>query len=85
MSMRNIILKQSDGEDGIEDVAIDLCNSPIKDATGWADAPEGAKEFYAVTSSGLVRRPCLILKNEEGNMTELHTITAKKMQNQSLF
>ncbi len=66
MSMTNIILKQSDGEDGIEDVAVDLCNSPIKDATGWADAPEGAKEFYVVTSSGLVRRPCLILKNEDG-------------------
>ncbi len=66
MSMTNIILKQSDGEDGIEDVAIDLCNSPIKDAAGWADAPEGAKEFYVVTSDGLVRRPCLILKNEDG-------------------
>ena len=52
MSMTNIILKQSDGEDGIEDVAIDLCNSPIKDAAGWADAPEGAKEFYVVTSDG---------------------------------
>ena len=59
MSMTNIILKQSDGEDGIEDVAVDLCNSPIKDAAGWADAPEGAKEFYVVTSSGLVRS-CLL-------------------------
>lgn len=66
MSMRNIILKQSDGEDGIEDVPIDLCNSPVKEAKGWADAPEDAKEFYVVTSSGLVRRPCLILKNENG-------------------
>ena len=66
MSMRNIILKQSDGEDGIEDVAVDLCNSPIKDATGWADAPAGAKEFYCVTSDGLVRRPCLILQNDAG-------------------
>lgn len=66
MSMRNIIFKHSDGEDGIEDVAVDLCNSPIKDAVGWADAPEGAKEFYCVTSDGLVRRPCLILKNDAG-------------------
>ena len=66
MSMRNIILKQSDGEDGIDAVKLDLCNSPIKDAHGWADAPEGAKEFYVVTSKGLVRRPCLILKNEDG-------------------
>lgn len=64
--MRNIILKHSDGEDGIEEVLIDLCNSPIKDATGWIDAPEDAKEFYVVTSNGVVRRPCLILKNEDG-------------------
>ena len=64
--MTNIIFKHSDGEDGIEDTAADICNSPIKPATGWADAPEGAKEFYVVTSDGLVRRPCLILKNEAG-------------------
>lgn len=55
MSMRNIIFKHSDGEDGIEDVAVDLCNSPIKDAAGWADAPADAKEFYCVTSDGLIR------------------------------
>lgn len=66
MSMRNIILTHSDGEDGIEDVPVDLCNSPIKEATGWTDAPEGAKEFYVITSNGVVRRPCLVLKNEEG-------------------
>ena len=66
MIMRNIIFKHSDGEDGIEDVAVDLCNSPIKDAAGWADAPADAKEFYCVTSDGLIRRPCLILKNEAG-------------------
>ncbi len=66
MSMQNIIMKHSDGEDGVEDTAADICNSPIKPATGWADAPEDAKEFYVVTSDGLVRRPCLILKNEAG-------------------
>ena len=66
MSMRNIILSQSDGEDGIDAVKLDLCNSPIKDAKGWANAPEDAKEFYVITSEGRVRRPCLILKNEDG-------------------
>ncbi len=78
MSMRNIILKQSDGEDGLEDVVADLCNSPIKDATGWADAPEGAKEFYVITSKGLVRRPCLILKNEEGKYDRVAYYHSKK-------
>ncbi len=78
MSMRNIILKQSDGEDGIEDVPIDLCNSPIKEAKGWEDAPEGAKEFYVVTSNGVVRRPCLILKNEEGKYDRVAYYHSKK-------
>ena len=66
MSMRNIILKQSDGEDGIDAVKLDLCNSPIKPAKGWANALAYAKEFYVLTSKGRVRRPCLILKNEDG-------------------
>ena len=78
MSMRNIILKQSDGEDGIEDVPIDLCNSPVKEAKGWTDAPEGAKEFYVVTSNGVVRRPCLILKNEEGKYDRVAYYHSKK-------
>lgn len=45
MSMRNLILKQSDGEDGVEDVPFDICNSPIKEATGWANAPEWRKRI----------------------------------------
>ncbi len=78
LSMRNIILKQSDGEDGVGDAPLDLCNSPIKDATGWDNAPEGAKEFYVVTSNGLVRRPCLILKNEDGKYDRVAYYHSKK-------
>jgi len=80
MSMRNIILKQSDGEDGIEDVSIDLCNSPVKEAKGWTDAPEGAKEFYVVTSNGVVAS---FLKTKKENMTAWLTTTARKIRNQS--
>lgn len=78
MSMRNIILSQSDGEDGIDAVKLDLCNSPIKEAKGWANAPEGAKEFYVITSEGRVRRPCLILKNEEGIYDRIAYYHSKK-------
>lgn len=78
MSMRNIILSQADGEDGLEDIPIDLCNSPIKEAKGWADAPEGAKEFYVITSNGLVRRPCLVLKNEDGDYDRVAYYHSKK-------
>ena len=44
----------------------DYIDTPIKDAKGWADAPAGAKEFTIYTSGGLVRRPALILKGENG-------------------
>lgn len=40
--------------------------SPIKDAVGWAAAPEGAKEFSIYLCKGLIRRLGLILKNEQG-------------------
>ncbi len=45
---------------------VDMVQSPIKPATGWADAPEGAKEFNLLLSQGLIRRPALILRNEQG-------------------
>lgn len=45
---------------------INLVQSPIKPATGWLNAPEDAKEFTVLLSEGLIRRPALILKNEEG-------------------
>ncbi|MBO5140004.1 MAG: alkaline phosphatase family protein [Peptococcaceae bacterium] len=46
--------------------AVNTCVSPIKDAKGWASAPEGAKEFSIYLCKGLVRRVGLILKNEAG-------------------
>lgn len=47
-------------------VAYDIVNSPLKEAQGWVNAPEGAKEFTILTSGGIMRRPALILKNAAG-------------------
>lgn len=47
-------------------ITVNVCNSPIKAAHGWANAPTDAKEFTIITSAGFVHRPCLILKNENG-------------------
>ena len=47
-------------------INLDYINSPIKEPSGWTSCPEGAKEFTIITSSGYVRRPALILKNEAG-------------------
>ncbi len=44
----------------------DMIQSPIKPASGWTNAPVDAKEFTVLFSKGLIRRPGLILKNNEG-------------------
>ena len=64
-------------------VAYDIINSPLKDAEKWADAPEGAKEFTVLTSGGIVRRPALMLKNEEGKYDRVAIYKNKKALNQS--
>ena len=56
----------------------DITNSPIKEANGWANAPEDAKEFTMLTSNGYVRRPCLILKNEDGIYDSVAIYKSKK-------
>lgn len=52
--------------------------SPIKPATGWASAPEDAKEFVLLLSKGLVRRVGLILKNENGIYDTVKIYKSKK-------
>lgn len=56
----------------------DVVNSPIKEAKGWANAPEGAKEFTLLTSGGYTRRPCLILKNDAGIYDRVAVYKTKK-------
>lgn len=59
-------------------ITVDVCNSPIKPAQGWADAPKDAKEFTLLTSGGFTRRPCLILKNEQGIYDRVALYKSKK-------
>jgi Uncharacterized conserved protein len=76
---RNLELTLEDtGDIAVEKMAFDLVNSPIKEATGWENAPEGAKEFTIVNSKGLVRRPALILKNENGEYERVAVYKSKK-------
>lgn len=60
------------------EVLINVAVSPIKDAYGWAKAPEDAKEFTLLTSGGLLRRPCLILKNADGIYDRVEIYRSKK-------
>lgn len=61
--------------------ALDAVFSPIKPASGWKKMPEGAKEFTILLSKGLIRRPCLILKNEEGVYDTVEVYKSKKDEN----
>lgn len=57
---------------------IDAVQSPIKPATGWANAPTDAKESVLLLSRGLIRRPVLLLKNAQGVYDSLAVYKSKK-------
>ncbi len=77
--IRTYVMDDNDTEIVIgSKVAYDIVNSPLKDAKGWKNAPEGAKEFTIITSSGVTRRPALILKNEAGEYDRVAIYKNKK-------
>ncbi len=63
---------------GACNVAINVCQSPLKSPVNWLDAPEGAKEFTMLLSKGLISRPCLALKNEAGIYDKVAIYKSKK-------
>lgn len=59
---------------------IDMVQSYIKPANGWAEAPAEAKETVLLLSRGLIRRPALLLKNAQGIYDKLAIYKNKKAQ-----
>ena len=60
-------------------VPFDKIESPISEPKKWAkELPEGALEFIVYTAGGQLRRPCLILKNEQGIYDTVEVYRAKK-------
>jgi len=78
--VQNIILTDADGEAGLSQVPYNGVVSPIKDANGWVNAPDDAKEFVILFSNGLIRRPALILKNENGVYDKVAVYRSKKAE-----
>ncbi|UWG98421.1 alkaline phosphatase family protein [Dehalobacter sp. DCM] len=76
--MKNLIVFPEDGKEGGTDAPFDAAVSPIIDPKGWENAPEGAKEFYAMFAGGLIRRPCLLLKNDAGVYDRIALYKSKK-------
>ena len=62
-----IVNPNKDGQGGSHMIPADIAFSSIKPAEKWAnEVPADAKEFVLLLSGGLLRRPCLVLKGENG-------------------
>lgn len=77
-SVSNIMLTLEDGEFSVENSPYNTSQAPLKDPHGWVNAPEGAKEFVAEICNGLLRRPCLLLKNDSGEYDTIAMYRSKK-------
>ena len=62
----------------LADFPTSLSMSPIADADGWANAPEGAKEFTIYYNFGRELRPALILKNANGEYDKVAVYASKE-------
>jgi len=78
--LRNLIIDhKNDGTYGyMVNQKAHIAQTPIKPAKGWADAPEDAKELTVLLSKGLIRRPALVLKNEDGVYDKVAIYKSKK-------
>lgn len=65
---------------GMSKQSLDISLGAIKPAHGWANAPADAKESTILFSRGLVRRPVLILKNEDGVYDRIALYKNKKAE-----
>lgn len=74
----NIVIDKTRGSQMTPDAPINIAQSPVNDATGWASAPAGAKEITMLLSGGLLRRPCLVIKNGSGVYDQVAVYKSKK-------
>ena len=78
MSMQTLILRETQKTTNFTETPLNLAQSPIKPASGWAAAPADAKEFTLLLSKGLIRRPGLILKGDSGQYDKVAIYKNKK-------
>ena len=78
-SLANVMLTLEDGEFALENMPYDTSQAPLKLAEGWAaELPQDTKEFTVELCNGLLRRYCLLLKNEAGEYDEIAMYRSKK-------
>lgn len=76
--LKNLITNASMQGHTITELALDMVQTPIKSASGWVAAPEDALEMTLLLSGGLIRRPCLLLKNDAGEYDHVAIYKNKK-------
>lgn len=79
-ALRNVILSPDEGQGTMGMTPFDVVLSPIKPASGWADAPEDALEFTLLMSKGLIRRVGLVVKNAQGIYDTVRLYKNKKSE-----
>lgn len=65
-SSSTVIFKESQMSSNCSEAAVNLVQTPIKEAKGWSNSPNDAKETTILFSKGFISRPALILKNDDG-------------------
>ena len=75
-----IVVPGESGEDMNISAKHDLVISPIKEASGWAEAPSGAKEAVFLVNSGNERRHCLILADDGQNYNRIRIYASKQQK-----
>ncbi|MBQ3509559.1 MAG: alkaline phosphatase family protein [Peptococcaceae bacterium] len=74
-----IVNPNKDGQGGSNAIPADIAFSSIKPAEKWAaEIPADAKEFVVLLSGGLIRRPALVLKGEDGKYDHIAIYKNKK-------
>ena len=78
--IKNVDFHEIKNDGGVlSKVPFDKIESMIVEPSNWGfDVPQGALEFVTYTAGGQLRRPCLILKNEEGKYDTVVVYKAKK-------
>ena len=79
--LTNMIMNENEGENAgasQPELYENKTTVPLKDAKGWANAPEGAKEFSIPVSGGMERRPVLVIPDEQGKFVKVAIYKSKK-------
>lgn len=79
------IMNEMEGMGGFVGANLDMVQSPIKEASGWEEAPEGAKEFTLLLANGRIRRPGLILLNKATGKYDAIALYKSKKEKEPIF